>query len=78
MPRSFLVKKRDTLEGNSEVIETYVHNFVKMDTKNNVVNFKDLPYQMEKDAERIKSQAEKEIQLDVNSNQLHKEGKFSP
>lgn len=72
MPRSFLVKKRDTLDCNPVSEETTLQNLVKMNVKSSVVNFKDLPYQMEKDAERNKSEKEA-VQLDVNSNQLYKE-----
>lgn len=72
MPRSFLVKKRDSsdciikvdseVNGQSRQMETEI--------KREVVDFKDLPSQLEKDAERNRIKAESKVELDVNCNQL--------
>ena len=82
MPRSFLVKKRDSLEEaskqNLNEVEVSFPQYFKMETdclKREVVDFKDLPSQLEKDAERNKILAESKFELDVNCNQLKKDGK---
>lgn len=77
MPRSFLVKKRDSsdciikvdseVNGQSHQMETEI--------KREVVDFKDLPSQLEKDAERNRIKAESKVELDVNCNQLLHDGK---
>lgn len=78
MPRSFLVKKRDSVEENlkvnSEITELNFQPYkMEIDIKREIVDFKDLPAQLEKDAERNRLLAESKVELDVNCNQLVKD-----
>ena len=77
MPRSFLVKKRDSLDCIMKVDSEVYGQSHKMETeiKREVVDFKDLPSQLEKDAERNRIKAESKVELDVNCNQLLHDGK---
>ena len=77
MPRSFLVKKRDSLDCIIKVDSEVYGQSHKMETeiKREVVDFKDLPSQLEKDAERNRIKAELKVELDVNCNQLLHDGK---
>ncbi|XP_052061993.1 protein escargot-like [Mytilus californianus] len=75
MPRSFLVKKRELDVGNPSLPEMNFQSSIKVerDTKRHVVDFKDLPSQLEKDADRNRILMETKVELDVNCNQLCKE-----
>jgi hypothetical protein len=48
---------------------------METEIKREVVDFKDLPSQLEKDAERNRIKAESKVELDVNCNQLLHDGK---
>jgi hypothetical protein len=71
------VKKRDSLDCIIKVDSEVYGQSHKMETeiKREVVDFKDLPSQLEKDAERNRIKAESKVELDVNCNQLLHDGK---
>lgn len=79
MPRSFLVKKRELDAGNPSLSEMNFqsYNKVERETKRQVVDFKDLPSQLEKDADRNRLLMETKVELDVNCNQLSKDGELN-